>query len=327
MNDLTLYLGMIVLGYVVGVGVRRAHKSLPWTEPALICIVAFLVFTMGLRIGANEDVVSHLDLIGLYALVVTVVVLVFTGVALHCVRRMMGLDRYGMVRGAFGGSEDTVCKAADRKDTPRGIDKMTLCILLAVAGGVLAGFLTLRFSLIPFAVLNNGAAWVIRVGLCGLLLLIGFDLGFEGTVVASVRQSGLRIVVVPITVVVATAAAAAVCSLFLPVSLRESLAIGAGFGWYSLAPGIIMDQGYLTAGAIAFLHNVLREILAIVVVPVVARHIGYIECSGLGGATAMDVGLPVVEQSTNSITAVYAFISGAVLSSLVPVLVPLILTV
>ena len=141
----------------------------------------------------------------------------------------------------------------------------------------------------------------------------------------NIRDAGLRILAVPATVIVATLAASAACSLFLPVSLRECLAIGAGFGWYSLAPGIIMDQGYVTAGAISFLHNILRELISILVIPIVARHVGYLECSGLGGATSMDVGLPIVEQSTNGITAVYAFVSGAVLSLLVPVLVPLVL--
>lgn len=60
-------------------------------------------------------------------------------------------------------------------------------------------------------------------------------------------------------------------------------------------------------------------------IPVVAKKIGYIETTGMPGAAAMDVCLPIVEKSTRSDIAVYSFVSGVTLSILVPVLVPLIL--
>lgn len=202
---------------------------------------------------------------------------------------------------------------------------MTLRILGSVVVGLLCGVTNLHFGWISFGSLDVAAGRAIRLLLCALLVFIGLELGIEGKVLQNIREAGARILSVPATVIVATFTASALCSLFLPISLKECLAIGAGFGWYSLAPSIIMDQGYMTAGAISFLHNILRELLSILIVPTVARHVGYIECTGLGGATSMDVGLPVVEQSTNGITAVYAFVSGAVLSLLVPVLVPLIL--
>ena len=39
----------------------------------------------------------------------------------------------------------------------------------------------------------------------------------------------------------------------------------------------------------------------------------------------MDVCLPIVERATSSNTAVYSFVSGVVLSTAVPILVPLII--
>ena len=102
--------------------------------------------------------------------------------------------------------------------------------------------------------------------------------------------------------------------------------IASGFGWYSLAPGIIMDAGYITASAISFLHNVLREMAAILFIPFVAKGVGYIETTGLPGAAAMDVCLPVLEKSTKPEVAIYGFISGVILSFLVPILVPLIIS-
>ena len=77
-------------------------------------------------------------------------------------------------------------------------------------------------------------------------------------------------------------------------SLREAMAVGAGFGWYSLAPGIIMDAGLIEASAVSFLHNVLREIISILFLPFVAEKIG---C--LHGRIAGDGCLPAGYQQRN----------------------------
>lgn len=149
------------------------------------------------------------------------------------------------------------------------------------------------------------------------------DLGLDGTVIANFRRVGLRILAFPAAVIIGTLIGAlAVCPL-LALSLRECLAVGCGFGWYTLAPGIIMEAGHLTASAVSFLHNVMRELFSIILIPLVAKKIGYIETTGMPGAAAMDVCLPIVEKSTRSDIAVYSFVSGVIMSILVPVLVPL----
>ena len=38
----------------------------------------------------------------------------------------------------------------------------------------------------------------------------------------------------------------------------------------------------------AFLSNVMREIFAIITIPIVAKYVGYVECASLPGAAAMD---------------------------------------
>ena len=136
---------------------------------------------------------------------------------------------------------------------------------------------------------------------------------------------GFRILAVPAATIIGTLIGAAAAMPFIGMSLRECLAVGSGFGWYTLAPGIIMEAGYLTASAVSFLHNVMRELLAIVFIPLVAKKIGYLETTAMPGAAAMDVCLPIVEKATRSEIAVYSFVSGVILSILVPVLVPIII--
>lgn len=321
MSDLVLYLGMTLAGHAAGAALRRTGKRAPWASKTLSIVVCVLVFSMGTRIGANEEVISNLNLIGLYALGFTVLALAGTVICLSLTRRMLGIDKFGMVQGSAKTEHGADCS----EKTPVGfaVDKSTIAMICSVAFGIAVGFAAIRYASVDFEVLNAAASTAIRIGLCTLLVLIGLDLGVEGTVVGSIRQAGLRVLAVPAAVAIGTLAAAAAFSIVLPVSLHESLAIGSGFGWYSLAPGIIMDQGYITAGAISFMHNVLRELLSIVTIPFVARRIGYIESCGLAGAAAMDVCLPIVERSTNGITAVYSFVSGLVLSIAVPIMVPI----
>jgi len=69
----------------------------------------------------------------------------------------------------------------------------------------------------------------------------------------------------------------------------------------------------------------MRELFSILLIPLVARRIGYIETTGMPGAAAMDVCLPIVEKSTRSDIAVYSFVSGVIMSTLVPIMVPLII--
>lgn len=320
MGDLVLYVGITIIGYIAGALVRRFGKKADWASPALTCVATVVVFTMGLRIGANDEVVSNLNVVGLQALALVVSALVGTTLCLTAVRRAMGMNRFGVVGEASSGRGS---HAEDKAEGGAKVDKMTIFIVCAVTLGIALGYANLRIGAIGFDTLNANASVVVRVGLCTLLALIGIDLGVEGTVIGSIRNAGLRVLAIPFTVIVGTLLGVAACSLILPLSLKDCLIVGSGFGWYSLAPSIIMDHGMVMVSAISFMHNVLRELLSIITIPIVARHVGYIECCGLGGAAAMDVCLPIVERSSNGATAVYSFMSGLVLTIVVPILVPI----
>lgn len=203
---------------------------------------------------------------------------------------------------------------------------MTVMIVIAVAAGMLIGYFVIRRVFADnMESFESMAGLGIKIGLCLLLIFVGIDLGLDGTVIENFRRVGIRILAFPAVVVIGTLLGAGISGTLMGLNLRESLAVGAGFGWYTLAPGIIMEAGYITASAVAFLHNVMRELFSILFIPLVAQKIGYIETTGMPGAAAMDVCLPIVEKSTRSDIAVYSFVSGVILSILVPVLVPVII--
>lgn len=191
-------------------------------------------------------------------------------------------------------------------------------ILLAAGCGMLAGY----FIVPPEFIAVSGN--VLIGGLCVLMFFVGMDLGISGTVVPNFKKVGWRVVVFPIMVILGTSAGTFIASLFLPISGKEAMAIGAGMGWYTFAPVLLSDYS-AQISAISFLHNVMRELFGLMLIPVVAKYIGYVEAVGLPGGAAMDVGVAVVDRVAGANAAVYSFVAGLILSVCVPILVPFII--
>ena len=86
---------------------------------------------------------------------------------------------------------------------------------------------------------------------------------------------------------------------------------------------MLTEAGFAVAGAVSFMHNVIRETLGIVLIPIAAKKIGYLECTSIPGVAAMDVCLSIVERSCRAETVVYSFCTGALMCVCVPVVVTL----
>lgn len=192
---------------------------------------------------------------------------------------------------------------------------MTKLIIVFVTLGMLSGYFFL-----PDYFITEISGGVLTVGLCALLFFVGLELGREGTVVENFKRVGIRILAFPVASVVGCLIFAGIASFFLPMTIKESMAVASGFGWYTLAPVMLADVS-AELSAIAFLHNIMREMVGIMIIPIVAKRIGYIEACSVPGAAAMDVCLPVVEKATNSGTTVYAFVMGVFLTATVPIFV------
>lgn len=321
MSDIALYLGICMAGYVAAIPLRKVKDKLKWIGLAQTLSVLILVFTMGLRIGANDEIVKNLGSYGLYALVITVFTLAGSLICVFFVRKALKMDRYGLVN--TDAAAGTNKEHEENKEQAKGkIDTMTLLIVCCVAAGILCGYFVCR-NLFTFDVFNAAAGTAITIELCVLLVFVGLDLGLEGQVFANFKKVGIKIVAIPIAIAIGTLAGGAAAGLFLPIPLNESVAVSAGLAWYSMGSAILLDAGLVSAGAISFMHNVMRELCAIIFIPIVAKKLGYVEALALPASPAMDVCLPLVERSTSGTVAVYSFISGFVLSMAVPFLVPL----
>lgn len=204
---------------------------------------------------------------------------------------------------------------------------MTISLIISVVTGICLGIgLNVSGILQDHHGLMELTGILMDIGLCGLLFLIGIDIGKQKTVLKEIKEMGFKILWVPAMIALGSISGAVLVGFFLKMPINESAAVGAGFGWYSLSAVILADYSD-SLSAIAFLSNVVREILAILVIPFIAKYIGKVESVAPSGATAMDTTLPVIAKYTDSQTAIVAFVSGSVLSMMVPFLVPLIINI
>lgn len=192
---------------------------------------------------------------------------------------------------------------------------MTLVIIGAVVLGVLAGYWVIPPELAVYG------DQLTTVGLCLIIFLVGVDMGKQGDALESIKAAGWRVLLIPVAVVIGTLGGGLVAGLILPLGIKDAVLVSAGFGWYSLAP-ILLAEYSTSLSAVAFLSNIMRELLAILFIPLAAKYLGYLEPVGLAGAAAMDTLLPVVLSATHERIFIYSFVSGMVLTMLMPLLVP-----
>lgn len=193
---------------------------------------------------------------------------------------------------------------------------MSKIIVISVLAGILSGY----YFVPDFYI--QASEPIMIIGLSVLLFFVGLEMGIEGSAVTMLKKAGLKVLLYPFAVLIGTVGFAAISSIFLPVSAGEAMAVSSGFGWYTLAPVILMEYSP-EISAISFMHNVMREFLGLLLIPFVAKYIGYIETTSLPGVAAMDVFIPIVEKATSKDIVVYSFVVGLMLAVFVPILVPL----
>jgi hypothetical protein len=179
------------------------------------------------------------------------------------------------------------------------------------AAGMAAGFLLFFF-------LPPGAAAPLPLGaltgwlLGALLFFVGFDLG------ANLRRLNLRLLtkwmlLAPLFNIAASLAVGLLLGAAGHLGARGGALLTAGMGWYSLSSAMLAERGMAALALLAFVHNVAREILAILSCPPAAK-VSPLLPVYLGGATSMDVMLPFVQRRCGRECTLFSFYSGAVCS-------------
>jgi uncharacterized membrane protein YbjE (DUF340 family) len=188
-------------------------------------------------------------------------------------------------------------------------------ILAILALGVAAGYVVNNFSSgFPNVLVTD---YLLSAALYILLFVMGLTFAIDKEAVAKLKATGLKLLIVPILVILGSILGGLVAGLIFQLDLFGSMAVTAGYGWYTLTGPLLTQMLGTTWGALGFAANFLRELLTIVTITLLVRLDKYAPIAS-GGATTMDTTLPVIVRYCGSETLITAFSSGFVLSMIAP---------
>lgn len=296
-----MYSGLLIIllpllaGYLVPL---RNERLLSAINRLLSGMVYVILFFMGISLAFLDDLSSNLILIFQY-----------TTVFFLCIFCANLLFLYLLERRLPWRSSHKQQKLPSRLHMV--IDSLKLCAVLL--GGFTLGLTQLAW--LQFA--GKGSEYALIL----LLLLVGIQLRNSGM---TLRQIVLnrRGMLVAIVVAISALFGGGIAALLLGLPLKTGLAMAAGFGWYSLSGILITDAYGPVLGSAAFFNDLVREMVAIMLIPSLVLR-SRSSALGLCGATSMDFTLPVLQRSAGLEMVPPAIVHGFLLSLLAPVLIAL----
>lgn len=190
---------------------------------------------------------------------------------------------------------------------------------LIIVGFFALGALVGLFELIPFNIADTDISFYT---LCALMFCVGLGIGNDPQTIRNFRSLNPRLVFLPVMTILGTLAGAALASLVLTHrTATECMAVGAGFGYYSLSSIFITEYKGAELGTIALLSNIIREILTLLAAPLLVRWFGNLAPISAGGATTMDTTLPIITRCSGQEFVVVSIFHGFVVDFSVPFLV------
>ncbi|MBR5138539.1 MAG: lysine exporter LysO family protein [Alistipes sp.] len=166
--------------------------------------------------------------------------------------------------------------------------------------------------------------------LYALMLQVGIGIGSDSRLKEILRTLSPRLLFLPLATIVGTLLATLGVSFLLSRwSAAEVLAVGSGMGYYSLSSILVTSLkeqsiGVVAAaelGTIALMANIFREMMTLIFAPLMVRWFSPLGPISAGGATTMDVTLPVITRISGKEWVFVSIVHGIVVDFSVPFLV------
>ena len=190
---------------------------------------------------------------------------------------------------------------------------------LIIIGFFVLGIIVGLCDVIPDSFVNSDVSYY---ALCCLMFCVGISIGCDTSVLKSFKEVNPRLMMLPIMTILGTLAGCAAVSILLGHrQFTDCLAIGSGFGYYSLSSIFITQYRGAELGTIALLANISREILTLLCAPLLAKYFGRLAPISVGGATTMDTTLPIITRYTGESFIIVSIFHGFCVDFSVPFLV------
>lgn len=190
---------------------------------------------------------------------------------------------------------------------------------LIIVGFFCIGLILAYFNFLPkFFLDKNLSNYTLYI----LMVLVGIGTGANPNTWKILKRLKFSLFLVPLSAVIGTFIGVIIVSLVLPtICVTDGLAVGSGFGYYSLSSILITNVKGDLLGVTALLSNIIREIITLLFTPLIAKYFGKTAPISVGGATSMDTTLPIITKTVGTEYAIISVFNGTILTIAVPIFV------
>ncbi|RBP57852.1 hypothetical protein BHG07_16390 [Brenneria salicis ATCC 15712 = DSM 30166] len=215
----------ILIAFIIGFNFNKFsnHINIRMADKISNFCLFTLLILMGITIGLIPGIVSKLAEVGVNAISIAVA----SSLSIAIVLKIFYIR---------------TTHAAENNEVSNGKQQATFDVMgylkdpLLLAGLVIVGFFIGYNKIAP----SVDYDFIISVLLYLLIFIIGLKLSFSGLSLKEIFVNRQNIIMTFLTIL-SSYLGAAFISLFIPLSLTQSLAVSSGFGWYTLS-GILFTQ-------------------------------------------------------------------------------------
>lgn len=286
----------LLLGYWINIALFTPTRVEKWLSQLVYLILGLIGFSL----GALDNLMEKLLVAGYQAIVLFILINVFSLLALY-------------FSGLYFGEKSTTNDTQTNSHKHALLDAAKTIVWVII--GIIVGMLSKNWPL-P---INEAVTYLLYF----LLFLIGCQLKQGNYRLRKLFLNAQGVIIAAVTIT-STLFSGWIGSLMLGLNWSQGLAVVSGFGWYSLSGILITGLGNPTLGTTAFLLDLGREVFALMCIPFFARINNHMSV-GCSGATAMDFTLPMLGKFHGAQIVPICIASGFIMSILCPILIPLFL--
>ena len=302
----------VVLFMVAGMVLGRLLKIRNIGKPVIAMTWLLLLF-LGWEAGSDREVIAALPSIGIDSALLSL-----GGVAGSCLLAWLLWVFMGRKLDAVkaGAKEDGDGARGERKLSAWTGFGGSLVILGFFAAGVVLGLCGLLEESRAVHLLST---WSLRI----LMMMVGMSVGGDREMLRSLKTMNPKLLLLPLATIAGTYAGCILVNLFLSYEVKDVLAVGSGFGYYSLSSVLISESRGAFLGTVALISNIIREVFTLLFTPLLVRVAGPLASISAGGATTADTTLPVISSSCGQNFILVSIFHGFTVDLSVPFLVSL----
>lgn len=290
---------------VVGALLAGLLKS--WAHKLMNFSLYLLLLGLGARIGRDAKLLAAVPELGGQALMICLLASAFSIIAVVLCERFF-LAKNPVI-------------ADDKKEPYQAAFSSEYIFIITVMIILCLGIGMGHFFRLPDRFLAQG----INAALVVIYISVGVGLK-EGLSGLQMKTHGTAFILVPLAILAGSLIGGITMAVLSSMDGARTAAIGGGVGYYSLTAAMVTQKAGPELGLTAFLANFFREVLTFFLTPFLARLSKWAPIA-LGGATTMDTTLAVMKRCLGEEQALLAFISGAVLTVAVPLMLMLVLSI